>query len=147
MRAGRGWSCAFAIGLLAMVAACGGGGVAVQSPHTMPNARPVELTEQAILDTLPRRGWTAENVQPGRIIAFLALRQHLLRVEIRYDTRQVAIYYVDSDNLKAHLEPNGVIYAHKAVNRWTEVLARDISAALMAPPMTAGGQVAPLPPR
>ncbi|HEY6876827.1 MAG TPA: hypothetical protein VI299_02365, partial [Polyangiales bacterium] len=71
----------------------------------------------------------------------------LLRVEIRYDARQVAIYYVDSDNLEAHLEPNGIIYAHKAVNSWTEVLARDISAALTAPPMTAGGAAAPPPPR
>jgi hypothetical protein len=125
----------------------GGGGVAVQSPHVVANTRPVDLTEQAILDTLPRRGWTAEAVQPGRIIAFLALRNHLLRVEIRYDPQQVAIYYVDSDNLRAHIEPNGVIYGHKAINSWTMTLARDIQAALLSPPPpTSGGVMIPPPP-
>jgi hypothetical protein len=141
MRAGRGLSFALAVGLLTLAVGCGGGGVAVMSPHTVKNQQPAELTEQVILDALPRRNWTAETVQPGRIVAFLALRKHLLRVEIRYDAQLVAIYYVDSDGLKAHLEPNGQIYGHPAINRWTEILAQDLMAALNGPPPTAGGQV------
>jgi hypothetical protein len=142
MRAGRSLGFALAVGLLALTVGCGGGGAAVMSPHTVVNKHPVDQTEQVILDTLPRRGWTAETVQPGRIVAFLAMRNHLLRVEIRYDAQLVAIYYVDSDNLKAHLEPNGQIYGHKAINRWTELLAQDIAAALATPAPTAGGQAA-----
>jgi hypothetical protein len=142
MRAGKGWSLALAVGLLTLAVGCGSSGTAVMSPHTVPNRVGVDQTEQVILDTLPRRGWTAETVQPGRIVAFLAVRNHLLRLEIRYDTRQIALYYVDSDNLKAHLEDNGQIYGHPAINKWTEVLARDLAAALAAPPPSAGGQAA-----
>lgn len=143
MRAGRGLSFALAVGLLTLAVGCGGGGVAVMSPHTVKNQQPAEQTEQVILDTLPRRNWTAETVQPGRIVAFLALRKHLLRVEIRYDAQLVAIYYVDSDGLKAHLEPNGQIFGHPAINHWTELLAKDIAAALGAGPApTSGGPIA-----
>ncbi|HEX5661791.1 MAG TPA: hypothetical protein VFX59_31585 [Polyangiales bacterium] len=138
MRAGTGLSFALAVVLLAV--GCGGGGAAVMSPHTLVNRHPPDQTEQVILDTLPRRGWTAETVTPGRIVAFLALRKHLLRLEIRYDAQLVAIYYVDSDGLKAHLEPNGQIYGHPAINKWTEQLATDISIALNGPAQTAGGQ-------
>lgn len=135
----RGLVPALAVALLVAVG-CGGGGVAVMSPHSVVNKQPPDVTEQVILDVLPRRGWTAESVQPGRILAFLALRKHLLRVEIRYDAQLVALYYLDSDNLKAHLEPNGQIYGHPAINRWTEQLARDLAAALAGPMPAAGGQ-------
>lgn len=128
------WLGAFAVG-------CGGGGgVAIQSPTTMVAGRTVEQTEQAILEALPKRGWTAETVQPGRIVAFLSVRQHLLRAEIRYDPQQIGIYYVDSDNLAAHVEPDGRVYAHKKVNAWIQNLATDISASLaVAQPATSGG--------
>lgn len=131
---------ALAAPLLLMGVGCGGGGVAVMSPHTVLNHQPFDVTEQVILDVLPRRGWTAESVQPGRIVAFLAVRNHLLRLEIRFDPQQIALYYVDSDNLSAHLAQNGQVYGHPAINRWTEILARDIATALTRPPPTAGGQ-------
>jgi len=138
----RRWCSAVGLVMAVSVAVgCGGGGVPVQSPATVPAGRTIEQTEQAILDALPRRGWTAESVQPGRIVSFLSVRSHLLRVEIRYDAQQVGIYYVDSDNLAAHVEENGVVYAHKKVNAWIKRLATDISASLaVAPrPGSAGG--------
>jgi len=126
---------------LCMTAACGGGGAPVQSPRTLAASADLAQTEQVILDVLPRRGWTAESVQPQRIVAFLAVRKHLLRVEIRYDAQQVAIYYVDSDNLAAHVESDGQVYAHKRVNAWIQILATDIGAGLAAAaqPASAGG--------
>lgn len=131
MRARTGLS--LALLALLLTVACGGGGTAVLSPHTVANRNPVDHTEQVILDTLPRQGWTAETVQPGRIVAFFSRSAHLLRVEIRYDVQSVAIYYLDSDNLKAHLEANGQIYGHSAINRWSDTLARAIAGALMGP--------------
>ncbi|MET0341700.1 MAG: hypothetical protein ABW252_11915 [Polyangiales bacterium] len=129
----RAWCLVVGLGLLGAVG-CGGGGVLVQSPQTVGAARVPQQTEQAILEALPKRGWTAENVQPGRILAFLSVRAHLLRADIRYDATQVAIYYVDSDHLAARIEPDGRIYAHKKVNAWIQNLARDIASAInMAP--------------
>jgi hypothetical protein len=151
MRVGRS-SWAWALFMLLAVGVGGvgsvgcGGGVAIQSPHTINNGRPVDLTQQVILDTLPRRGWTTENVQPQRINAFLALRKHLLRVQITYDANQVNIFYVDSDNLSAHVESDGRVYAHRAVNNWISVLARDIANALAAAqPGVAPPPVTPVP--
>ena len=150
---GRGaWSWLWAVGLLVAAqgaVGCGGGGVPIESPTTVAAGRSVEQTEQAILDALPKRGWTAENVQPGRIVAFLAVRKHLLRSEIRYDPQQVSIYYVDSDNLAARVEGDGHVYAHPRVNAWLRNLAADIAASLavVPEPGTAGGMVnEPAPP-
>jgi hypothetical protein len=121
-------------------AACGGG-AAIISPVSVQAGRTPQQTEQAILDALPKRGWTAESVQPGRIVAFLSIRSHLLRTELRYDASQVYLFYVDSDNLAAHVEADGRIYAHGNVNKWMQNLARDIAEALAVSPLpgTAGG--------
>ena len=137
----RFWGFLFACALA--VTACGGGGAPVQSPTTLAAGANPAITEQVILDVLPKRQWTTENVQPGRVLAFLTVRSHLLRVEIRYDEKQVAIYYVDSDNLAAHIGSDGQVYAHKKVNSWIRRLALDIATGLAAPASTAGGVGAP----
>lgn len=109
---------------------CGGQkGIRVQNPAPIAAAANLELTEQAILDTLPRRGWTAESVEPGRVIAFLPVRTHLLRVEIRYDADRVTVHYVDSSNLNEERDGDE-IYVHKKVNGWMKNLAQDLSMAL-----------------
>ena len=120
----------------------------MQSPVTLSAGRTPQQTEQAILDVLPKRGWTAESVQPGRVVAFLTVRTHLLRTEIRYDATQVSLFYVDSDNLQARVAPDGRVFAHPKVNAWMQTLARDISAALAVAPLpgSAGGAVNTPPP-
>jgi hypothetical protein len=143
----RSWSwsvlvCALFVGVASSGAVgCGGGGVAVQSPIAVQSGPSVEQTEQAILEVLPRRGWTAESVQPGRVVAFLSIRKHLLRVDIRYDPQHVNLFYVNSDNLAAHVEANGQVYAHRNVNRWIQLLARDIASELALAPQTGAGGV------
>ncbi|MFT3921063.1 MAG: hypothetical protein QM778_00880 [Myxococcales bacterium] len=86
----------------------------------------------AILDVLPRRRWTAEDVQPGRIVAFLPVKSHLVRVEIAYDQNQVRINYLNSDGLGEEEGPDGQLYAHRNVNKWLRVLSLDIARALSA---------------
>jgi hypothetical protein len=138
--------CALSMGVAGTGAVgCGGGGVAVQSPIAVQSGRTVEQTEQAILEVLPRRGWTAESVQPGRVVAFLSIRKHLLRVDIRYDAQRVNLFYVNSDNLAAHVEANGQVYAHRNVNRWIQLLARDIASELALAPQTGAGGVGAAP--
>jgi hypothetical protein len=136
------WSFVLAASVI-ISSACGGGGVPVQSPTTLAAGGSLAHTEQVILDVLPKRGWTTENVQPGRVLAFLAIRSHLLRVEVRYDARQIALYYVDSDNLAASIGADGQVYAHKKVNAWIRRLALDLATALSAAPTpTTGGSAA-----
>jgi hypothetical protein len=138
------WVCALSIvSVSAGAVGCGGGGVPVQSPIVVQSGRTQEQTEQAILEVLPRRGWTAESVQPGRVVAFLSIRTHLLRVDIRYDPQRASLFYVNSDNLAAHVEANGQVYAHGNVNRWIQLLARDIASELARAPQTGAGGVGP----
>ena len=124
---------------LAMAVGCGGGSVAVLSPQSVGAVpgNPAQ-TEQAILAALPRRNWTAESVQPGRIVAQLLAGQRRLRVDIRHDPHQIAIYYVDSDHLAARIEPTGHIYAHPKVNAWIRNLSMDIAASVSTMSQPAG---------
>ena len=132
---------------LALAVGCGGGSVAVLSPQTVGAVpgNPVQ-TVQAILAALPRRGWAAESVQPGRIVARLLAGQRRLRVDIRHDAQQVAIYYVDSDHLAARIEPTGHIYAHPKVNAWIRNLSMDIAASVATTAQSAGAIGQPVPP-
>jgi hypothetical protein len=132
------WLC-----VLVLVMACGARGARVEDPTPFAAAATLETTEQVILDTLPKRNWTAETVEPGRIVAFLPVRAHLLRVEIRYDAQQVTIKYVDSDNLDEKRDGTDV-YVHKNVIRWMRTLHKELSVALAAataytpPPASSG---------
>ena len=115
----------------------------VMNPDPIAAAATPETTEMAILDALPKRRWTAEDVKPGRIVAFLPVKSYLVRAEIVYDQNQVRVNYVNSDNLNEETGPDGQVYAHKAVSKWLKVLAIDIARSLAAtvdaPPVVATG--------
>jgi hypothetical protein len=118
----------------------------VNDPAPFAAASSPESTEMAILDALPRRRWTAEDVQPGRIVAFLPIKSFLVRIEIAYDQSQVRIHYLNSDNLGEHPGPDGRTYVHGNVNKWLRALASDIRRALAAQPPaapSAGGEATP----
>lgn len=114
--------------LLAAMWLAGGcsGGTLVQNPPPLTAASSIDTTEQAILDALPRHGWSTEEVTPGRIVAFLSVKSVLLRCEITYDAQNVRIAYLDSDKLDAERNKRGDVYAHGKVNKWMRSLARDI---------------------
>lgn len=140
----RSWLIAMCLGLMA----CGGSRALVQTPTVLRASTSPEYTQQVILDTLPKRQWTTESTEPGRVVASLAVRTHLLRVELRYNAREVAIFYVDSDNLQASVGQDGHVYAHKKVNAWIHRLALDLATALAASApasLPSGGGVIPTP--
>jgi hypothetical protein len=125
-RLGFAWLC-----LLCALSACFHTGARVDEPTPLVATGKLETTEQVILDTLPKHNWTAETVEPGRVVAFLAVRTHLLRVEIRYTATEATVKYVDSDNLDEKRDGD-VIYVHKNAVRWMRTLQKDLSAALAA---------------
>ncbi len=119
----------------------------LRNPEPIHGGASVDATEQAILDALPKHGWSVEQMEPGYVLAFLSVRSHLLRVDIRYDAESVALAYRDSSNLLASRSASGRTYVHKRVNQWMETLAADIRAALAATAepevdATAGGEAA-----
>lgn len=72
-----------------------------------------------------RTGWTVTKEESGQIEATLNVRQHMLKVNIPYSTTQVAIKYVDSQNLD-YSEKKGVKYIHNKWVGWTRNLSSDI---------------------
>jgi hypothetical protein len=144
----RGWAL-LAFTLWSFSGCFGPTGARVVNPAPISAGVSLEATEQAILDALPRRGWTTETVEPGRIIAFLPVRSHLLRVQIRYDAQQVQVTYVDSANL-AEERKGDEIFVHKNVNNWMKKLAAELKQAIAAAgtgqPRTSGGVVTPAEP-
>jgi hypothetical protein len=141
----RGSVLALLLGVLFLMG-CGGGGVPVRNPDPIAAAPSSDATQQAILEALPKRRWTAEDVKEGRIVAFLPVRNFLVRVEIVYDANQVRINYLSSDNLGAHPGADGQVYAHGNVNKWLRNLAVDVARSLSeqantaaAAPTTSGG--------
>jgi hypothetical protein len=125
-RLGFAWLC-----LLFAVSGCFHTGARVDEPTPIVATGSAETTEQVILDTLPKKNWTAETVEPGRVVAFLAVRTHLLRVEIRYTATEVTVKYMDSDNLDEKRDGD-VVYVHKNAVRWMRNLQKDLSTALAA---------------
>lgn len=123
-----------AVWVVALGAALGAGGCwrgsVVRNPSPVAAAHSSEVTEQAILDALPKHGWTVEDVGEGRIVAFLSVRSHLLRCEISYDQSKVHVKYLDSDRLDAKRGRSGSLHVHRNVNTWMKTLAADIEAAI-----------------
>jgi hypothetical protein len=73
--------------------------------------------EAAVLD----RGWQAERVRPGEMIATLDIRRHRAVVTILYDASQFSIRYRDSDVLMYDGEK-----IHRNYNHWVHNLERRI---------------------
>lgn len=106
--------------------------VVVKNPAPFAAAATPAATEQGILDALPKHNWSAENVEPGKIVGFLTVRSHLLRVDISYDANNVVLAYRDSDNLNEERSGAGQIVAHHKVNQWMDTLAQDIRLTIAA---------------
>ncbi|HEY0683541.1 MAG TPA: hypothetical protein VGD45_14495 [Steroidobacter sp.] len=95
-----------------------------------PIAVPAGLTEarvaKAIKAALVGRTWVISEEQPGKIIATLNLRTHMAKIEIPFDTKQVAVRYLDSSELM-YGEKKGVKVIHRNYLSWIQNLVGDIS--------------------
>lgn len=82
----------------------------------------------AIIDGCSVRNWQASEVDPGHMQCTLYIRDHMAKVDIRYDTKAFSITYADSDNLKYNAEKNKI---HRNYNSWVQNLRGDISNELL----------------
>ncbi|GAB3382301.1 hypothetical protein [Lysobacter fragariae] len=94
----------------------------VSIPSGVDQAKVVKDIKRALMG----RGWevTAEN--PGEIDSTLHLRDHVARIKITYDEKQVKFAYVDSANLD-YREKKGVRYIHGNYLGWINYLTTDLA--------------------
>jgi len=91
-----------------------------------------DQTHKAIISALAKRGWTLRDTKPGLITAQTHVRgKHLAIVNIQYDDTQVAIHYVDSQNLNYHHNDTRQTI-HPNYNSWVVKLQNEIAHQLTA---------------
>ncbi|KAA3611763.1 MAG: hypothetical protein DWQ01_06680 [Planctomycetota bacterium] len=98
-------------------------------PEPFPTQLNEEVTREAVIRGMAVRGWVVEEENPGRVLARLNLRSHVVKVLIRYDEEQVSLEYSDSANMDYQNSDDGE-FIHKNYNSWVRNLAGDIQAQL-----------------
>src|SRR5512140_970614 len=79
--------------------------MAMAKPLVDPEPLPVPagLSEKAVAKAVrvgvSQRGWIITRQDPGFVEATLHLRTHMARIGINYDTQQVKVRYLESENL------------------------------------------------
>ena len=95
-----------------------------------PVAVPAGLSQEQVAKDVKRaligRGWVVALEQPGHIESTLNLRTHVARIDIRYDTQQVKIAYVDSRDLD-YKQKNGKRWIHPNYLSWVDNIVKDMS--------------------
>jgi hypothetical protein len=100
-----------------------------------PVAVPAGLSDKAVAKAVrvgvSQRGWAITKEEPGYMEATLHLRTHMARIGITYDTRQVKIRYLESENLDYTMK-NGVPQIHRNYLSWISNVVLDINVQLQA---------------
>lgn len=80
---------------------------------------------KAIKAGIVRRGWIVTKDENGQIDATLNIRSHTAKVVIPYNSKEVAIRYVDSTQLD-YSEKKGKRYIHGNYVKWIRNMQADI---------------------
>ena len=118
--------CLIALMMVAMFALAGcRAGAEIRNVEDAPIAGNPSLAEvrNAIIRAGAERGWRMTPQGDGTILGNLEVRNHVARVDIRYDRSSYNITYRDSQNLE-HDPAQGTI--HKNYNSWVKNLDTDI---------------------
>jgi hypothetical protein len=94
----------------------------------VPDGLDMKAIGDAIIDGCSTRNWQASLVEAGHMQCTLYIRDHMAKVDIRYDTEKFSITYADSDNLKYDAEKNKI---HRNYNSWVQNLRGDINNELL----------------
>jgi hypothetical protein len=94
----------------------------------IPSGLDMKAIGDAIIDGCSTRNWQASLVEAGHMQCTLYIRNHMAKVDIRYDTEKFSITYADSDNLKYDAEKNRI---HRNYNSWVQNLRGDINNELL----------------
>ena len=99
------------------------------APIPVPTKLSAKDVSKAIRSGIVSRGWVVAKDEKGQIDAVLNVRTHEARVAINYDTKEVKITYVSSQDLD-YDEKKGERHIHKKYNQWVQNMANDIRNAL-----------------
>ena len=96
------------------------------APLAVPAGLTMKDVSKAIRTGIATRGWVVNKDEKGQIDATLNNREHQVVIAIVYDTKQVKVNYVSSENMN-YSEKNGTRYIHKKYTQWTQNVVADIN--------------------
>lgn len=74
----------------------------------------------------PQHLWTIDSEKPGKIIARLNVRNHVLRMKITFDIHKISVQYHDSVRLSFSENAAGMRRIHGKYKSWSEFLVTKI---------------------
>lgn len=83
--------------------------------------------KDAIKNALKMYEWVIESEKLGVIVARQNRRSHSATVQITYNSKEVRIAYLDSNNLNYGLDKMGQRRIHATYQRWIDNLVKSIS--------------------
>lgn len=95
-------------------------------PLAVPAGLKAADVSKAIRTGIATRNWIVAKDENGVIDATLNNREHVLKIAIHYDPKQVKVSYVSSENLNFS-EKNGQRFIHKKYTQWTQNVVADIA--------------------
>src|SRR5262245_47811014 len=96
------------------------------APLAVPANVSAKDVSKAIRTGIATRGWIVNKDENGKIDATLNNREHQVVIAITYDTKQVKVNYVSSQNMN-YSEKDGTRYIHKKYTQWTQNVVADIN--------------------
>ena len=100
------------------------------SPIAVPPGFSDSAVAQAIRLGVARRGWVITRQDAGYMEATLHLRSHVATIGLNYDTKQIKIHYVSSENLDYEVEKKAT-YIHRNYLKWVNNVVHDINIELL----------------
>jgi hypothetical protein len=100
-----------------------------------PIAVPPGLSESAVAKAIWRGvaqgGWVVTRADPGYMEATLHRRTHVATISLKFDTQQIQIHYVSSENLDYEAD-GSVRHIHGNYLKWVNSAVYDINMQLLA---------------
>jgi hypothetical protein len=122
----RAWSCLLVLSTVVFLMGARQVPLTDPGPIAVPAGLQMEQVAKAIKAALVGRAWAITQEEPGRIVSTLNLREHMAKIELAYDLKNVNIRYLDSGELM-YAEKKGQRMIHRNYLNWVQNLVNDIN--------------------
>jgi len=122
----RPWLCLVLVPMLALLMGARTVPLVDPAPILVPAGSAIKNVERSIKAALVGRQWVIGVDEPGHVVAQLNLRTHMAKIDVAYDTKVIAMKYVDSSDLLYEDTKNGRVI-HRNYQNWIQNLVTDIS--------------------
>ncbi|SIN80615.1 hypothetical protein [Halodesulfovibrio marinisediminis] len=87
----------------------------------------LKQVEKAIVTAGAKRGWVMKKKRNGLMIGTLNVRNHMVQVNVKYNTEAFSITYLNSVNMNYNAQRKTI---HRSYNTWIINLRNDIQATI-----------------